>query len=285
MIDISLAEEKYRDRYRDMRIRPNAGVALNIILVNELRFSSINTEYQALFLIRSGEMRAQCGHMEWSAKEGEFMAIAAGKSFNITNVPSPKTGTYQSHGLLLDYSVLRSFYDNKPCPATLLDVHVISEVETEMIASFEHAYATAKSDNDLPAAVARHRTTEVLVWLAAKGVYFDPAEKTTLVARVQRLLSTELERKWTEHEVAKRIGMSPASMRRHLAAEKTCFRDVLGNARMQRALRLLQSSDLPISRVASDVGYDCPSRFSARFRSRFGFQPSVVRGHNRGVGA
>lgn len=37
----------------------------------------------------------------------------------------------------------------------------------------------------------------------------------------------------------------------------------------------------PVDQIVSEVGYESASRFAVRFRSRFGFAPSVVRGHRR----
>ena len=51
---------------------------------------------------------------------------------------------------------------------------------------------------------------------------------------------------------------------------------------MSFAMTLLQSTDHPIAHIAAQVGYESPSRFAVRFRDRFGFAPTVVRGHRRG---
>ena len=49
------------------------------------------------------------------------------------------------------------------------------------------------------------------------------------------------------------------------------------DARMTFALGMIQTTDLPINRIALDVGYASPSRFAVRFRERFGISPSHVR--------
>ena len=50
---------------------------------------------------------------------------------------------------------------------------------------------------------------------------------------------------------------------------------------MMRALTLLQVSDWPVARIAEEVGYESASRFTARFRQRFGFLPTAVRGQKK----
>jgi AraC-like DNA-binding protein len=38
---------------------------------------------------------------------------------------------------------------------------------------------------------------------------------------------------------------------------------------------------LPVSAIAASSGFESQSRFAIRFRDRFGFPPSAIRGHNR----
>jgi AraC-like DNA-binding protein len=72
--------------------------------------------------------------------------------------------------------------------------------------------------------------------------------------------------------------MSEATFRRRLAEQGQCFNSILIDVRMMTALVLLQVTDCPISEVAYQVGYESASRFSVRFKKRFGFSPMAVRG-------
>ena len=40
---------------------------------------------------------------------------------------------------------------------------------------------------------------------------------------------------------------------------------------------LLQVTDTPVSGIAYQVGYKSASRFSVRFKQRFGFSPTAIR--------
>jgi AraC-like DNA-binding protein len=57
--------------------------------------------------------------------------------------------------------------------------------------------------------------------------------------------------------------------------------DLLADARMATALTLLQATTQSVSQIALSVGDESPSRFAVRFRHRFGFAPTAVRGHDR----
>ncbi|WP_033852456.1 helix-turn-helix transcriptional regulator, partial [Yersinia wautersii] len=82
-------------------------------------------------------------------------------------------------------------------------------------------------------------------------------------------------------EVAEHMTMSEVVLRRKLAAENILLRDLMIDVRMTSALRLLQGTDWPISLIANQIGYESSSRFAERFRKRFGFAPTAIRGHHR----
>jgi AraC-like DNA-binding protein len=81
--------------------------------------------------------------------------------------------------------------------------------------------------------------------------------------------------------VASAFAMSEATLRRKLADEGTSLSTILVDARMSFALTLLQSTTQPVTQIALAVGYQTPSQFAVRFRDRFGFVPTSVRGHRR----
>ena len=70
------------------------------------------------------------------------------------------------------------------------------------------------------------------------------------------------------------LGMSGATLRRHLAAEDTSLRELLVDVRMGIALNLLYGTQLPLKTVAARVGYRSPDGFVRAFRARYGLEPS-----------
>jgi len=119
---------------------------------------------------------------------------------------------------------------------------------------------------------------ELLVWIEHFGGRFAAATTPSLMRRVWGLLGSDPARDWNTGAVSQAVAMSEATLRRRLAAEGAKFSELLADVRMTRALQLLQSTSLPISRIALEVGYESASRFAIRFRKRFGFAPTAIRG-------
>ena len=80
--------------------------------------------------------------------------------------------------------------------------------------------------------------------------------------------------------VARIAGISVRTLQRRLARHGTTFTDVLLWHRRREAHRLLESMDLPLSEIATSLGYSELSSFSRAFRRWSGVSPSAFRERN-----
>lgn len=84
----------------------------------------------------------------------------------------------------------------------------------------------------------------------------------------------------TLEEVASYLGMSPATLKRHLKASETSFINIKNKVRFDRVTGLLMLSDLSIDRIAIRVGFSDASNLSKAFRQYFGVTPGEYRRQN-----
>jgi AraC-like DNA-binding protein len=66
-------------------------------------------------------------------------------------------------------------------------------------------------------------------------------------------------------------------MQRRLVEAGTSYRDIVARVRMDRALELLQETDIPILDISSDLGYSAPTHFARAFRRAMGRSPDEIR--------
>ena len=79
-------------------------------------------------------------------------------------------------------------------------------------------------------------------------------------------------------DVARRVATSRRQLQRAFAeAGETSFRAYLQRVRMNRAAELLQDGGVPVSAVASAVGYRQAAQFAKAFRRHHGAPPSSYR--------
>jgi AraC-like DNA-binding protein len=73
--------------------------------------------------------------------------------------------------------------------------------------------------------------------------------------------------------VAESLSLSPRSLQRHLSSEGQSFSELLADARLSLACRLLEETDAPVAAVGRKIGYTDPSNFGRAFRQWCGVTP------------
>jgi AraC-like DNA-binding protein len=133
----------------------------------------------------------------------------------------------------------------------------------------------ALSDSAVHAVLRRH--ARQLVQVQSRG--------SKLVPRVRDVLLDLLARgKGDADEVAKRFGMSRRTMTRHLAREGVNFRELLEEVRRHGALRYLETTDVPLTGLATLLGYTETSSFCRAFMRWRGQSPLAYRRAARAKG-
>jgi len=148
----------------------------------------------------------------------------------------------------------------------------------EFVQSFERGVHAIRAPDCVPDAVAENRVQELLTWLLHVGFVFKSDEPAELQRKVRLMIGVAPEKNWISKDIAQSVAMSEATFRRRLADEGQSFTGILLDVRMTLALTLLQVTDISISKIAYQVGYESASRFSVRFKKRFGFSPTAIRG-------
>jgi len=210
---------------------------------------------------------------------GEAIALAGGQSVDIRNRIG-EDGTYRARWLAWDGSLIAAHANAHSRQPVIRNALPISCVPTGFAAAFRQA-ADAVEDDRVPIDIARHRAAELLLWIGLHGRRFEQARDLTLAVKIRRVIGLEVAREWSASAVASAFAISEATLRRKLADEGTSLSAILVDTRMTFALQLLQSTAQPVTQIALAVGYQTPSQFAVRFRERFGFAPTSVRGHRR----
>lgn len=86
-------------------------------------------------------------------------------------------------------------------------------------------------------------------------------------------------------EIAREMGVSPRSLRRHLAEESSSYRTITDEVRFELAKEYLEETALPVASIAALIGYAEPASFSHAFKRWAGMTPRTYRDrHERSVG-
>jgi AraC-like DNA-binding protein len=272
----------YSDSDRNIHAIDGAGAAAHVLQGRELEMLRIHVQQPALIFVDRGikTVRAARG-APVRARPRQALVLAGAQTVDFTNTVT-EGDHYEARWLVFDPALLDDpFYRSRAAAASPPSpARVVAKPHQGLEDAF--ARATQALSDGLPPAVARQRMLEVMHWLLEAGVALSaPAAAPTISSRVRALIGASPQQDWRAGRVAGELAVSQATLRRRLAAEGCTLTELLVDIRMATALTLLQATTQPVSHIAYTVGYASPSRFAVRFRQRFGFAPTAVRGHER----
>ncbi|KJQ52421.1 helix-turn-helix domain-containing protein [Microbacterium sp. SA39] len=121
-------------------------------------------------------------------------------------------------------------------------------------------------------------SAESYAWIAELATMVMPDSAPDLIDAFMRGASRQVSMETRAHE----LGMSVAQLRTAtVAATGLTPLQLLIEARLARAQSLLVETDLEVSVIAQQVGFDDPSYFSRQFTQRLGSPPSQFRREQR----
>lgn len=233
----------------------------------------------ALIWVREGTKRLQTHGVPLSCDAGKCLCLPAGETHLMENLPGPR-GRYQAELFMPPRHWTERFLQHYAAllpdqwsPEAVFDCPPILAQQLQTLITL------AAQPSALDLTRLEHGWQGALLSLAASGraAPLFHLQPFTLTLRCQSLLNLDLARPWQAAELASRLGMSESSLRRGLRQEATSFSELLGELRLGCAFTRVMTERAPLLQIAQECGFQSPSRFSLRFRQRFGMSPKALR--------
>ncbi len=230
-------------------------------------------------LVLSGQKVILLGERRLEVTAGELLLLPGGCTIEIGNHPDHRGEPYLALAMAFPEQSLAQFRRS-------YGAEVAAETPPRWSAPATLEYVAAMTQwfnwcrrHPFDATLARHRQVEMLLLLARAGIAGNLLLHRSAAwrERVAQLIALDPAREWSAGEVCRRLGIGESTLRRRLNEEKSGFRQVLEESRMVTALALLQETYWPVGQVAEAVGYSSHSRFSERFKRRFGLSPTALK--------
>jgi AraC-like DNA-binding protein len=251
-----------------LRTDPHAPDVVRLRQAVRATFRAVKGEMPAILRVEAG-CKVIRGPRTVEVPAGSLVLLPAHLPLEVENHPAPH-GPYRATALLVA--------DRIPTPSGTSSRDRTDD--PRVLSAFDRALDLLRRPA-VPQAIRDHAILEILLWLDGLGLRLPPPGPPPLADRIRALAGADLSRDWTAADFCRSLGLAEATLRRHLASEGTNLSALLSDLRMTRALGLVQGSDLPLARIAHEVGYASASRFSVRFRARFGVAPRQIRGGDR----
>jgi AraC family transcriptional regulator len=162
-------------------------------------------------------------------------------------------------------------------------LHSVASDDAIILTLVETLWAVSPDGDRLLADHLRMAVLARLASVAGPPRHAVPALSRRIVERIVELLSADLSAEIDLTTMAATAALSPFHFSRAFqAATGVPPYRYLVQLRVERARALLEATDLPISEIAAQVGYDDPSYLARLFRREVGAAPAVYRREFRG---
>lgn len=207
---------------------------------------------------------------QWVCHSGEFVFLSNKTTIDMRNIPS----SWEYYALLIEFDY--EDFHGLPFDAKPQETFCMGQITSELEAVLQQF---VEWSSFAPTSMWSARKRELLQFLCHLGYNQIPAMMTQLEVshKIYDLISQNLTEDLSIEYLCSQMAMSESTLRRRLKAEGTGLQDIKDQARLGYGLHLLQSTLKPIGYIAEQCGYQSQSRFTDRFKQRFGLTPTELR--------
>jgi AraC-like DNA-binding protein len=254
------------------------------------RFGEVTPDVGLLAAVLEGHKDVVHGQRRQILGPGDVLVVGPGVCYRSTTVPDRRSGRYRvlvvelgpeigaalarSHREVCLPDGLGAFDGRAPhvLAADLASLQALVHYGATLLAPVAHD------------TVLRHRLQDLLLCLSlqqaaarAPSNPVRPPPPGDLVLAARALIRSDPAAAWPAPLVARRLGVSPATLRRRLASAGVSLRGLRGEERMALAAVLLAEPGARVGDVAAQCGYQSPSKFARQYRHWFGRAPARQR--------
>ena len=233
-----------------------------------------------LLVVTSGTLLLENSQGRWALdNNASLMAVAKNTQVNVHKALAPDGTPYSALFLNFAPALITEFhqrYSHLLTRPTTVDSCTLAPLDEHLNDALQFCLRGIESP-DLSAPQQTHRALGLLLALQERGIVYPRPSPAGLAERLTHLLAKAPEQPWTAALAGHELAVSEATLRRRLAEEGVNFSTLLTEIRMHHAMMLLQTTHLGVSQIADACGYRALSRFSMRFKRRFGFSLQGIR--------
>ena len=227
-------------------------------------------------LVRGGESRYFVGGLPYQARRGDLFVF---NSRVVHDEPSGPARPVATSSLALGGLQVPGLRENALIPEDALPVCHLTEPQTvrlERLYDVLYDELTAGNDDG-----AHHLLMAILTLVqqfraAAADGY--AANDNVFAQRIKDYIDRHFAEEFSLQKMADALHVSPYYLA-HVCKESTGYSPLqyVLRRRIGEAQTLLITTDLPVTRIAAQVGYDNPSHFNAQFAKAVGMAPRTFR--------
>jgi AraC-like DNA-binding protein len=222
-----------------------------------------------LIIVLNGDKELGKNH-ELVCHAGDFIFLSNSPAINMRNIPKDKE--YFALLIEFDYHDFDGIHVSAPSTQDYCIGKVTPSLE-QCLMQFVESSLWA------PSQLWPNRRREIIALLCHMGhkQILSMAGSPKIGHRLSEMFSANCFKQLTIEHICDQLAMSESTLRRKLKTEGTSLQEIKDQSRLGLGLHLLQTTHHSISLIADKCGYQSQSRFTNRFKGRFGLTPSELR--------
>lgn len=252
-----------------------------VFATQRYRLSTLTVREHLLVVVLKGVKGLHAVDKVLTTGQGQGVLIARGTQWDVVNDPEGHTH-YEALALSFSGQLIQALGQHPPLAQrrTVKRANVLP-IDGDLLEALIRT-VPSKPGMRLSTEILQHRVIEVLLHLRERGYQFDAVQKVTWDEQIRRFVAQRPAADWSASKLAETFHVSESTLRRRMASADVSLIGLVRDVRLETALGLLQTTNLPVGEVAHRCGWASHSRFSAAFVERWGVTPSVVRGKKTG---
>ena len=237
--------------------------------LKEQRLLNVPITKPLLIVLLKGEKELG-NNRELKCQSGDFIFLSDSPSVHMRNIPDEQE--YCALLIEFDYQDFEGLQTNKLAYPTFCSGRTEPVLENTLL-------QFVQSVSWSPRQLWSSRKREILQILCHMGYkqVLSMLGKSQTSYRLLELFNVKGFGDASINDICDHLAMSESTLRRKLKAEGTSLQEIKDQARFGLGLHLLQTSHYAISLIAEKCGYTSQSRFSERFKERFGLTPTELK--------
>ena len=201
---------------------------------------------------------------------GDFIFLSDSPAINMRNIPKEK----EYFALLIEFEY-EDFIGIGPNTVSEQSFS-LGEICLTLAKCLQQFVEWSQCSPQVMWSLRRKELLQLLYHLGYKDI-LSMAAPHKLAHKIHAMLSEQPAAEVSLTAICQQVAMSESTVRRRLIAEGTTIQEIKDQVKLGLGLHLLQTTHHAIVSIAEQCGYQSQSRFTSRFKGRFGLTPSELR--------
>jgi len=237
--------------------------------IKEQRLLNVPIAKPLFIAVLSGDKKLGKDH-EIKCSSGDFIFLSDSPAINMRNIPNDK----EYYALLIEFE----YQDFVGLQTTLVNKqsYCVGEINFQLARCLQQYVEYSLWASPELWSLRRKEIIHLLCHLGHKEV-LSMVANPKVGHKLHDIVSEQIADDFNLDIICEKLGMSESTLRRKLKTEGTSVQEIKDQAKLGQGLHLLQTTHHSIGFIADKCGYQSQSRFTDRFKGRFGLTPSDLR--------